>query len=88
MVSLPDSVFGNLGQVAEVLAASPDLKIRVEIHAQSKWEPAEAEQRISALEKTVTEYLVGEGVDPTRISVKARGVTGSDWIDIVVVGGG
>lgn len=84
VVSLPDSVFGNLSQVAEVLVVSPDLKIRVEIHAQSKWEPAEAEQRISALERTVTEYLVGEGVDPARISVEARGVTGSDWIDIVV----
>ena len=84
VISLPDSVFANLGQVAGVLANQPTLRIRVEIHAQAEWGEEEGAQRISALGRVVTEYLVSQGIDSERISVQPKGLTGSDWIDLVV----
>ena len=84
MVSLPDSVFANLGQLATVLNEQPELHIRIEIHAQDKWGEEEAAQRLAALEETVTSYLVDQGIDGGRITVEAKGMTGSDWIDIIV----
>ena len=86
VISLPDSVFANLGQVAGVLAGQPALRIRVEIHAQAKWSEEEGAQRIAALGKVVTDYLISQGIDSERISLKPKGVTGADWIDLVVEG--
>jgi hypothetical protein len=86
VIAMPDSVFANLGQVARALSSS-DLHIRVEVHVKQDW-GTDTEQRIEAMEQMVTEYLVSQGVAEDRISVEAKGVTGSDWIDIVVVRGG
>lgn len=80
VVSLPDSVFANLDQVATLLSHHSQSTIRVEIHTVE-----EDAARASALEKVVLGYLGDKGISPDRMEVNPQGATGSEWIDIIIV---
>ena len=81
VVSLPDSVFGNLRQMADVMETNTTMEIRVDIYSRD----GETEAHSEAMGRVVKDYLLKRGIDESRITVVAKGPTGSAWIDMVVV---
>jgi len=80
VVALPDSVFANLKQVASLVEKHPQIKVRVEIHAQEGKEEGYSQ----ALSDVVREYLLEQGLGEDAITIKDLGPTGSAWIDLVI----
>jgi hypothetical protein len=77
VVSIPDSVFANLGQVADVLLQRPEiLEVRVEVHT---------EETGTGIERAVQDYLESKGVSPERTKVELVAPSENKWIDIVIV---
>jgi hypothetical protein len=77
VVSIPDSVFANLGQVADVLMQRPEiLEVRVEVHT---------EETGTGIERAVQDYLESRGVSPERTKVELVAPSENKWIDIVIV---
>ena len=77
VVSIPDSVFANLGQVADVLLQRPEiLEVKVEVHV---------EKAGTGIELAVQDYLESKGVGPERTKVELVAPSENKWIDIVIV---
>ena len=70
-----EAQFGHLDKVAKVLEMNPDLRVRIDGHADStgtaKFNQGLSERRASA----VRTYLEGLGVDPSRLETKGFGMT-------------
>jgi hypothetical protein len=81
VVSLPDSVFGNLRQMADVMETNTTMEIRVDIYSRD----GEAEAHSEAMGMVIKDYLLQRGIAESRITVVAKGPTGSAWIDMVVI---
>jgi len=73
--ALPDSAQQMVGRIAEFMRETPDVKIRVEGHTDA----AGAAGYNMALSKrralSVAEYLVSQGVDPSRLLPVGKGMT-------------
>ena len=81
VVAMPDSVFANLRQIADVLGASSTMKVRIEINAQE----GEEEGYSESVAQVVREYLLEQGVAEENVTVEPKGNTGSAWIDMIII---
>ena len=81
VVAMPDSVFANLRQIADVLGVSSTMKVRIEINAQE----GEEEGYSESVAQVVREYLLEQGVAEENVTVEPKGNTGSAWIDMIII---
>jgi outer membrane beta-barrel protein len=71
---LPAS-FGLLDEVVDVMKGRGKLKLRIEGHTDNKGNPKKNQQLSEARARSVAEYLIGKGIDASRLSSAGFGAT-------------
>ena len=78
---LPERVKTSLNKLSSMLAAKPNVRVRVEVNAKK----SHPEGHSKAVVNAVREYLLQQGVAADRIEMQDKGSTGADTIDVVVI---
>jgi outer membrane protein OmpA-like peptidoglycan-associated protein len=72
---LPQSAFAMIDRVVEVMKEAPDIKVRVEGHTDAVGAAAYNMSLSERRAMSVAQYLVKQGVDPSRLMLVGKGMT-------------
>lgn len=72
---LPDSADEMIGMIAQLMKESPEIKVRVEGHTDGVGSPSYNQFLSERRALSVGEYLVKQGVDPSRLEVVGKGMS-------------
>ncbi|HYZ24931.1 MAG TPA: OmpA family protein [Rhodopila sp.] len=72
---LPESAFAMIDRVVEVMKEAPDVKVRVEGHTDAVGAAAYNMSLSERRALSVAQYLVKQGIDPSRLMLVGMGMT-------------